>query len=57
MTFTGIHRDDFMEYAPSQKEVSWKGCALFAFRGNLIADVWVLGDLKSLEDQLKQNSQ
>ena len=57
MTFTGIHRSDFMGYQPSQKEVSWKGCALFTFRGSLIADVWVLGDLKGLEDQLKRNSQ
>ena len=57
MTFTGIHRDDFMGYAPSQKEVSWKGCALFTFRDHLIADVWVLGDLKGLENQLQRNAQ
>ena len=57
MTFTSIHRDDFMGYAPSRKEVSWKGCALFTFAGNLIADVWVLGDLKGLENQLKQNAE
>ena len=57
MTFTGIHRDDFMGFAPSREEVSWKGCALFTFTGNLIADVWVLGDLKGLENQLKQNAE
>ena len=56
MTFTGIHRNDFMGYAPSQKKVSWKGCALFTFRGHLIADVWVLGDLKGLENQLQRNA-
>jgi len=32
-----------------------KGCALFNFEGERIADVWVLGDLKNLEDQLKRN--
>ena len=56
MTFTGIHRSDFMGYAPSQKTVSWKGCALFTFSGQLIADVWVLGDLKDLENQLQRNA-
>ena len=57
MTFTGTHRNDFMGYAPSQKEVSWKGCALFTFRDHLVDDVWVLGDLKGLDDQLKKNAQ
>ncbi len=56
MTFSGIHRNDFMGYAPSQKTVSWKGCALFTFRGHWIADVWVLGDLKGLENQLLRNT-
>ena len=55
MTFAGIHKDDFMGYAPTQKRVSWHGCALFTFDGELIKDVWVLGDLKTLEDQLNRN--
>ena len=55
MMFTGIHQDDFMGFAPTQKRVSWNGCALFTFDGELIKDVWVLGDLKSLEEQLDRN--
>lgn len=55
MSFTGIHRNEFMGYSPSHKRLTWKGCALFTFEGERIFDVWVLGDLKSLEDQLKQN--
>lgn len=55
MTFTGVHQNDFMGYPPTDKRVSWKGCALFTFNGDLIADVWVLGDLKSLEEELKRN--
>ena len=55
MTFTGIHRDEFMGYPPTQKRVNWKGCALFTFDDKLIKDVWVLGDLKNLEAQLKAN--
>ncbi len=53
MTFTGIHQDEFMGYSPTQHQVSWNGCALFTFNGERIADVWVLGDLKNLEEQLK----
>ncbi len=55
-TFTGIHRDTFMDYAPTGKRVSWSGFALFTFKGERIMDVWVLGDLKNLEDQLKRNA-
>ena len=55
MAFTGIHQADFMGYAPTQKRLSWNGCALFTFDGKLIKDVWVLGDLKALEEQLKRN--
>ena len=54
MTFTGIHQAEFMGYAPTYKQVSWAGCALFTFKGERIADVWVLGDLKNLEEQLKR---
>ena len=56
MTFTGVHQNDFMGYQPTDMRVSWKGCALFTFKGDLVADVWVLGDLKSLEEELKRNA-
>ncbi len=55
MKFTGIHVGEFLGYPPSGKRVSWQGCALFTFDGDLIADVWVLGDLKSLEAQLENH--
>lgn len=56
MTFTGVHQDELMGYAPTQRRVSWTGCALFTFDGGKISDVWVLGDLKGLEEQLKRNA-
>jgi steroid delta-isomerase-like uncharacterized protein len=56
MRFTGIHRGDFMGYAPTDRRVTWHGCALFTFDGERIADAWVLGDLKSLESQLAGNA-
>lgn len=55
MTFTGVHRGDLMGYAPTHGRLTWTGCALFTFAGERIADVWVLGDLKGLEDQLARN--
>ena len=55
MSFTGIHRGNFMGYLPTHKYLTWKGCALFTFDGERISDVWVLGDLKSLDNQLMNN--
>ena len=55
MIFTGIHRNSFMGYEGTGERVTWQGAALFTFDGNLIRDVWVLGDLKSLHDQLARN--
>ncbi len=55
MTFIGIHQDEFLGYSPTQQRVSWSGCALFTVRGDKVADLWVLGDLKSLEKQLEEN--
>lgn len=54
MTFSGIHTKEFMGYPSTGRRVSWAGCALFTFRGEKVSDVWVLGDLKGLEQQLRQ---
>ncbi len=56
MSFGGVHRGRFMGYKPSGKRVGWSGCALFTFQGQKVSDLWVLGDLKGLEGQLKRNS-
>jgi len=52
MRFSGIHKAKFMGFYPSNHMVSWDGAALFYFREYKISEVWVLGDLKSLESQL-----
>ncbi|MGN8159441.1 ester cyclase [Salinisphaera sp. SWV1] len=52
MLFTGIHRGRFMGVEPTQRRVNWHGCALFSFDGDLINDVWVLGNLQPLKQQL-----
>ena len=56
MIFTGIHRGKFLGYQPTGQRISWYGCALFNFEDGHIIDVWVLGDLKNLEEQLKSNA-
>ena len=57
MTFSGVHQNNFMGYAPTHLRVSWKGCALFTFKDGLASDIWVLGDLKNLEQQLMRNEE
>lgn len=51
--FAGIHRGEFLGYPPTGERIAWDGCALFTFRGERIAEVWVLGDLKGLERRLE----
>lgn len=45
MRFMGIHRGELLGYAPTGKRIEWAGAALFLFKENKIADLWVLGDV------------
>lgn len=56
MAFCGIHTGEFRGYPPTRKVVSWHGAALFTFRGGLILDLWVLGDLAGLDTVLRANA-
>lgn len=56
MEFTGIHKGNLMGAPGTGKRLSWNGAALFHFRDGKIYDLWVLGDLKSLESQLHKRS-
>lgn len=55
MKFTGIHKGKLMGYLPTGKRVTWSGAALFIFAEGKVADLWVLGDLTSLERQLEND--
>ncbi len=55
MGFSGVHKGKFMGHLPTGKRVTWSGAALFTFAEGKVVDLWVLGDLKSLENQLEQN--
>jgi predicted ester cyclase len=56
LRFHGIHRGRFLGYAPTGKRVEWTGAALFTFREDKIADLWVLGDMHGLLQLLEQQA-
>lgn len=57
MRFSGRHVAEFRGFAPTGKLLSWSGAAHFRFEDQLIAELWVLGDLTSLDDLLRENQQ
>lgn len=52
MRFTGRHRDAFLGFPPTGRQVTWAGAAFFNCEDGRIADLWVLGDLVELRRQL-----
>lgn len=55
MRFAGTHRGDFFAFKPTGKKIEWAGAALFTFEDGLVADLWVLGDVHGLFQQLERN--
>ena len=52
LRYTGTHQGEILEVAPTGRRIEYAGAALFQFRGNLIASVWVLGDIYGLLRQI-----
>ncbi len=52
MTFKGIHRAHFFESDPTGREITWAGGAFFKTDGDKIVELWVLGDIDSVKQQL-----
>jgi len=52
--FSGIHSGDFLGYPPTGRRVEWTGAAFFVEEDEMLRDIWVLGDLAKLRDQLKR---
>ena len=50
--FSGVHQKEFLGYPATFRRVEWIGAALFRVDGNKFSDVWVLGDLDALREQL-----
>jgi predicted ester cyclase len=56
MRFSGIHVAPIRGYQPTGRPVHWLGAALFLLDGELISELWVLGDLVGLDGVLKANA-
>ena len=56
MLFAGVHAGELMGFPATGERVQWDGCALFTFRAERSARVWVLGDLESLQEQLQASA-
>jgi predicted ester cyclase len=54
--FGGIHTGRFRGFKPTGLPVSWVGAALFRFTRGLISELWVLGDLVTLDESLRSNA-
>jgi steroid delta-isomerase-like uncharacterized protein len=57
MRFSGRHTAPFRGFAPTGRDVSWAGAALFCFADGVIADAWVLGDLAGLDTLLAEQAE
>jgi predicted ester cyclase len=56
MRFSGMHRAEFFGYKPTFKRVEWAGAAVFTFEGEKVSQLWVLGDVHGLLQQLAGNA-
>jgi predicted ester cyclase len=56
MRFSGIHVAPIRGYQPTGRPVHWLGAALFLLDGELISELWVLGDLVGLDGVLQANA-
>ena len=52
MTFSGIHRARFFGVPATGRQVTWSGAAFFAIADQRIKNIWVLGDIDSIRQQL-----
>jgi predicted ester cyclase len=56
MTFKGLHCGRFFETQPTGREIRWVGAAFFTTDGKQIVELWVLGDVDSVKQQLNGRS-
>ena len=54
LTYRGTHRGELFGIAATGKRVQYAGAAVFRFRSDKIAEVWVLGDIYGLIFQLQR---
>ena len=52
MRFTGTHAAPFFGVPASGRQLTWSGAAFFTVDGRRITELWVLGDIDGLKQQL-----
>ena len=53
LLYRGTHRGEIFGITPTGRPLRYAGAAVFKFRGDRIAEVWVLGDIYGLISQLQ----
>jgi len=51
--YNGTHRGKLFDIEATNKRIKYNGASFFRFKDDKIYDVWVLGDLVTLKDQIK----
>lgn len=54
--FKGMHIGEFFGFAPTGKAIEWSGGAFFTIIEDQITDLWVLGDIDAIKDQLSRQA-
>ena len=52
MRFSGLHRAEFLGVQATGREIVWSGAAFFRITANAISELWVLGDVDAVKQQL-----
>lgn len=52
LRFHGIHRQPLFGHAATGRHVWWHGMPIFTFEGTKVRDLWVLGDIHGLIQQI-----
>jgi predicted ester cyclase len=53
MSFHGLHRAKLFGIEATRREIRWNGAAFFTTRGEIITELWVLGDVEAVRRQLE----
>ena len=53
LRYHGYHRGELLGCPPTGRHVWWYGTPLFAFDGDKVRDLWVLGDVQGLLAKLR----
>ena len=53
LSYSGTHKGELFGIPPTGKKIQYCGAAVFTIRDDRIHDVWVLGDIYGLLEQLR----